>query len=543
MLHNHLSQTAGNLLTATAGFTGEQFFAAMAKALADNLGMRWALIGEIKGDRISVIAGHGNGAPIDVFDYELRGSPCEQVLTQATCTYRADVTNTFPEGKLLSDMGVESYFGITVHGASGLPIGIINAMNDKPIVEAPECLGLLQLFALRVGAEIERRSLEQQLSHSQKLKSLSVLTGGIADKFDNLLAGILGNIETALSARPASDQGVTQPLNDAKVAARAAGQLTRQLQAYADSSDSNRQQVTIAKHVEETASMMRRMLQSGTQLQINIPDNAPSIIADPSQLRQVLLNLIVNANESLEGAAGTITITLEVSPPNSPEFGHIHHSSNDFNRNTEHVAISIRDTGVGLSRTATAQIFDPFFSSKGLSRGLGLSAVLGILDNHDGAIAIDTSPGQGSTFTVYFPTTTEVAPAVTDLQPTSPKKRLRVLVVDDNDIVRKTLARMLERLGYIAIEAETGDAALKVIEAEDLSFDCMVIDRIMPGLSGPQLINSIRSIDADVPIVLTTGFGDANDMPPGTISGLLSKPWTANDVVVAMRGALGQPAE
>tara|TARA_R110002072_G_scaffold67163_2_gene164966 strand:- start:4212 stop:4613 length:402 start_codon:yes stop_codon:yes gene_type:complete len=119
----------------------------------------------------------------------------------------------------------------------------------------------------------------------------------------------------------------------------------------------------------------------------------------------------------------------------------------------------------------------------------------------------------------------------------------RVLVVDDNDVVRKTLARTLQRLGYTAVEAATGEAALEVIAGDTATFDCMVIDRVMPGLSGPQLIRSIRAIDADVPIVLTTGFNDADELPAGVVSSLLSKPWTTDDVKVVMRAALGQAAE
>lgn len=121
-----------------------------------------------------------------------------------------------------------------------------------------------------------------------------------------------------------------------------------------------------------------------------------------------------------------------------------------------------------------------------------------------------------------------------------PKQSPRVLIVDDNDLVRKTLARVLKRLGYAPTEAASGEASLKIIKAEDISFDCMVIDRIMPGLSGPELINSIRAIDSNVPIVLTTGFGDAHDMPKGSISSVLTKPWTANDVIAAMQKALNQ---
>ncbi|MGK0201935.1 MAG: CheY-like chemotaxis protein [Planctomycetota bacterium] len=127
--------------------------------------------------------------------------------------------------------------------------------------------------------------------------------------------------------------------------------------------------------------------------------------------------------------------------------------------------------------------------------------------------------------------------------PTTSKENQRVLVVDDNDIVRKTLTMILQRLGYVVTGAASGEAALEIISAQDTRFDCMVIDRVMPGLSGPQLIHNIRSTDADVPIVLTSGFGDADDLPEGSISGLLSKPWTTDDVSAAMRGALGQTAQ
>lgn len=416
-------------------------------------------------------------------------------------------------------------------------------MDDKPIAEPPMCAGLLQLYALRVGSEIERRRHKQQLIHSQKLESLGVLTGGIVHAFNDLLAGILGDIENALLATPADNHNATRPLYEATVAARAAGELTQQLLAYAESSGSNRQPIAIARHIEETVAMARCMLASETKLHTSIPGGTPNVIADPSQLRQVLINLVVNANESLEGAAGTVTIALGIVAANSPDFDHLHHRSDNFTPNAEHIAISVRDTGAGLGQADIAQVSEHSSSSKGTSDGLGLSDVFGILSNHDGAIAIDTNQAHGSTFTVYFPTTSQAVPAVTDTPPTSSHKSQRVLVVDDNDIVRRTLVRTLERLGYTTAEAATGEAALKIIATEETSFDCMVIDRIMPGLTGPQLIDNIRALDTDVPIVLTTGFGDADDLPAGLICCVLSKPWTAKDVTTAMRTALGQADE
>jgi two-component system cell cycle sensor histidine kinase/response regulator CckA len=341
MAHNQLSRTAYNLRAATAGLTGDRFFAALAKALAENLGMRWAFVGEIKNAHISVLAGYGNGAPIDPFDYELRGSACEQVLTQDSGSYQADVAKTFPEDKLLGDLGIESYFGITVRSVTGHPIGIINAMDDKPMAEPPKCAGLLQLYTLRVGSEIERRRLKQQLIHSQKLESLGVLTGGIVHAFNNLLAGILGDIENALSATPADNHTATRPLHDATVAARAAGELTQQLLAYAEASGSNRQPIAVARHIEETVAMMRCMLASETKLHTSIPGGTPNVIADPSQLRQVLINLVVNANESIQGAAGTVTIALGTVAANSPDFDHLHHRSDNFTPNAEHVALAL----------------------------------------------------------------------------------------------------------------------------------------------------------------------------------------------------------
>src|SRR5690606_15158027 len=175
MVDNHLSQTAERLLQATAGVTGDPFFAALTEALAKTLGTRWALIGERHDDQISVLAGYGDGSPLEPFAYELSGSPCEDAMTRDACIYAQGVADCFPRDKLLVEMGVESFFGVAVYNTTGEAIGILAAFDDAPMPQAPDCEALLKLFAMRVGAEIERRRLEQHLVHSQKLKSLGVL--------------------------------------------------------------------------------------------------------------------------------------------------------------------------------------------------------------------------------------------------------------------------------------------------------------------------------------------------------------------------------
>jgi len=541
MPKEHLSQAASSLLKATVGETGDRFFAAMAGALAANLNARWALVGEFVGDRIQVLAGHGDGQPLDPFDYEVSGSPCEQVLAKQACTYTQGVAQCFPKDQLLTDMGVESYFGVGVYNSAGQAIGIINAMSDKPMAETPEVVPLLRLFAMRVGAEIERRSFEQQLINAQKLESIGVLTSGIAHDFNNLLVGILGNLENAISATSAENQPAMQSLNEASTAANAASELVKQLLSYAGGGTIDRKTIAIGPHVAETVQMVSHLIDSETAVAASIAADLPDILGDHTQLRQVIMNLITNASEALAGHPGEVTVRVEP-VHDTIELARCHYHAETFDPTASYIAVRVQDTGVGMSKDAVRQIFDPFFSTKGQSRGLGLSAVLGILRSHDGAIAIESTEGEGSQFHVYLPTSTEATAAAASSQPKpAPQpttEAIRVLIVDDEEIVRNTLRRTLVRLGYDVVDVENGDKALAAVKQNPKQFACVVVDRMMPGISGEQLIANIRSVNPDMPIVLTTGFADDIGLANDAIHAVLPKPWTTDDVSRAIHKAL-----
>lgn len=543
MAQEHLSQAASELLKATVGETGDRFFSAMAEALAANLNARWALVGEFVGDRIQVLAGHGDGQPLDPFEYEVSGSPCEQVLAKEACTYTQGVAQSFPKDQLLTDMGVESYFGVGVYNSTGQAIGIINAMSDKPITESPEVVPLLRLFAMRVGAEIERRRFEQQLINAQKMESIGVLTSGIAHDFNNLLVGILGNIENALSATSADNEPAKQSLTEACAAANAASELVKQLLSYAGGGTVDRRPIDIGAHVAETVQMVSHLIGSETAIAANITDDLPNVLGDHTQLRQVIMNLITNASEALAGHTGKVTVLVE--PIHDPtELTRCQYHADTFDPAASYIAIRVGDTGVGMSNDALRQIFDPFFSTKGPSRGLGLSAVLGILRSHDGAIAIESAEGEGSQFHVYLPTPTETAmtEAASNNQPEpAPNPATatqQILIVDDEEIVRNTLRRTLLRLGYTVIDVDNGDQALAAVQQNPKQFTCVIVDRMMPGVSGEQLIENIRTVAPELPIVLTTGFADDLAVGDDAIHAVLSKPWTTDDVTHAIQKAL-----
>jgi nitrogen-specific signal transduction histidine kinase/CheY-like chemotaxis protein len=358
---------------------------------------------------------------------------------------------------------------------------------------------------------------EASRAQAQKLEGLGLLAGGIAHDFNNLLAVI----STSLSlAEVQLGHGRTGPelrstLTMATSAVDRAATLTRQLLAYAGRARLTQQQVDLNAVVGSLSQLMGVTVSRRVTLKTQLAEQLPVVVGDEGQLQQVVMNLITNAAEAIGEAEGVVTLTTRRGPCE----GDVSQLTGEAPRG-ECAVLQVRDTGAGMTPEVRAHLFDPFFSTKGSGRGLGLAALVGILKSHQGAIRVQSEPGQGTTFTVYLP-----AAAATDVQqpaqPASsagPRPGLRLLMVDDELMVRRGAARLLTHLGCTVEEAENGQLALDAVASATVPFDAVLMDVTMPVLSGYQAARVMRERWPHLLVVLSSGFAEPpadGSMPQG----------------------------
>jgi PAS domain S-box-containing protein len=392
----------------------------------------------------------------------------------------------------------------------------------------------------RQHAENEHLAVEHKMLETQKLESLGVLAGGIAHDFNNLLIGMMGHAGLALLDLPQQSRA-RQHIEQIQVGAQRAVELTRQMLAYAGKGHFLVQPVAMNEVIEEMVKLLRVSLSKQATLQLRLAPALPHISADVTQFRQVLMNLITNASDALDGRTGTITISTGVVQLDRTVLAH--HRAWEELPPGEYVFVEVADTGVGMDGETQARIFEPFFTTKLAGRGLGLAAVQGILRAHQGAIQVTSEPGQGSIFRLLFPPLAATAiPAQTVMEPDF-KYHGKILVVDDEAAVREITVEILQHLGYQAAAAENGARAVELAAAARPPFDCVLLDLTMSGLSSEETLRALRQIDARLAVVVMTGLGEQDVVARFgnlALNGFLSKPFTPHALHSRLQSALAQ---
>ena len=395
----------------------------------------------------------------------------------------------------------------------------------------------------RRKAEDERRKLEAQMQQAQKLESLGILAGGIAHDFNNLLTAILGHANLALMDLGPNSLARDSLVEIEKASGRAA-ELCRQMLAYAGKGRFILEPVNLSRLVEELAHLLQVSISKKVQLRRQLSGGLPAIQADPAQLRQVAMNLVINASEAIGDAEGVITITTGVVQCGEDPMcvgGLV-----DPPRPGLHVYLAVADTGCGMDAETRARIFDPFFTTKFAGRGLGLAAVLGIVRSHRGTLNVESEPGRGTTFRVLFPACARnVTPAGSggSLPPWSGTGT--VLLVDDEEPVRIVAGRMLERCGFGVIHARDGREALELFRAHAPEIACVLLDLAMPRMDGEETFRELRRIQPNVRVVLASGYSDqeiAQRFQSSGLAGLIEKPYHLEALGAKLREVLA-PSE
>jgi two-component system cell cycle sensor histidine kinase/response regulator CckA len=394
----------------------------------------------------------------------------------------------------------------------------------------------------RRRAEEERRRLETQLLQAQKLESLGVLAGGVAHDFNNLLVGVLGHASLALALLPPGS-AACESVRQIETAAQRAADLTRQMLAYSGKGKFIVEPIDLCTLVEEMAHLLEASASRKAVLRYDFPADLPPIEADATQIRQVVMNLITNASEAIGDRGGGIAVRTRVVETDRP-VGAGRHCDEELPPG-RYVVMEVTDNGCGMNEDTQAKIFDPFFTTKFAGRGLGLAAVLGIVRGHHGTIQVDSRPGQGSTFRVWFPAadgSSQSAPMAPPM-PKSLRDRGTVLVVDDEEMVRSVAKAILEQAGFEVLTAANGIEALNVFGRQPDGVDAVLLDLTMPELSGEQVLRELRGIRADVPVILSSGYHDPEAVHRLTGSGhtgFVHKPYRPTVLVDKLREVCGR---
>jgi len=379
-----------------------------------------------------------------------------------------------------------------------------------------------------VAAERHRGLLESKLLDAQKLESLGILAGGVAHDFNNLLTGILGNVSLMRLELPVSS-ALCEHVDQIEAVTIRAADLCRQLLAYSGKGRFVVRPLDLSEIARQTAPLLQLSVGRNATLRLDLSDELPPVEADATQMRQVLINLVVNAAEALGERSGVIGVSSGLI-----------HAKGEYLRKTflapeladgNYVFVEVSDNGCGMGHDTQAKIFDPFFSTKFTGRGLGLSAVLGIVRGHKGAIKVYSELGRGTTIKLLFPALGDkgarVAPAAA-AQATL-QRRGTVLVVDDEEVVRGVTSRILGSYGFDVIVASDGREGVARFSERRQEIVAILMDLTMPKMDGVDAFREIRALDERIPVLLMSGYNEQDAVMRFAgkgLAGFLQKPFT-----------------
>ncbi len=402
----------------------------------------------------------------------------------------------------------------------------------------PAVLGICVDITDQKQLEEQRKKIEQKLQETQKLESLGLLAGGIAHDFNNILTGILGHASLALLDLPAGSP-MRDRLSAIESSAQHAADLCQQLLAYSGKGKFEIRPVNLSSLVDEMLKILAATISKKAQIRHVRDEKILPIEADATQMRQVIINLITNASESLDGGKGVIEVRTGCVDCPGKDLRTFDYPS--IVSTGPCVFLEVSDNGCGMDAETRSRIFDPFFSTKFTGRGLGLAAVMGIIRGHDGEIQVESQVGQGTTFKVFFP----ASPGAAYVEQKAAEDELlqlggNILVVDDEEIVRSLAQAILERSGYKTMAAADGLEALALFRKHHSDICAVLLDMTMPHLSGEETFEELRKIEPNIPIVLSSGYSEqeANTRFFGRgLSGFIQKPYRASELVAKMKEA------
>ncbi|MGZ8701004.1 MAG: hybrid sensor histidine kinase/response regulator [Gaiellaceae bacterium] len=403
-----------------------------------------------------------------------------------------------------------------------------------------------QSLIYAVGRDVtELRAAQFKQHEGQRRESLGVLAGGVAHDFNNILVGIIGNAD--LLTRHLGDSPEAQMAAQIELSGRRAADLTRQILAYSGKGKFVVEPLSLSELVRELAPLLESVISKKAELTMTCPADVAAVQGDVTQIRQVVMNLITNASDSLDDRPGKISVIVGEVTADADYLS-------QFDATTKlsegrYVFVEVSDTGRGMDASTKERIFDPYYTTKFTGSGLGLAAVRGIVEGHEGALRISTEPGFGSSFKLILPATASHVRHHAPFAPATLPEHLDVLLADDEDIVRALTKQMLTISGCTVTEARDGIEAVSVFQQDPKRFNCVILDLMMPGLSGDAAFEQIRQACPGVPVVISSGYNSTEvrtRFAETEATAFLQKPFGRDElnaaVAEATRGRVVAPA-
>ncbi|MBI4661699.1 MAG: response regulator [Verrucomicrobia bacterium] len=425
-------------------------------------------------------------------------------------------------------------------------------MTLVSLMAAVSLAGLLWVQTLRrrvseqtaiIRQQFDREnSLQQKLQETQKLESLGVMAGGIAHDFNNLLTTILGNVSLAES-EVRHDSPLRAYFQSIEKASLQAAGLCKQMLAYAGGGQVAARLLDLSSLVAETRDLLEVSIGGKQKLRFDLAKDLPAVSADEAQIRQVLLNLVINASEAIGDQLGIIGISTGTTRVKQDDLLECH-GTTELTPG-EYVRLDVADTGCGMSPEIQARIFDPFFTTKFTGRGLGLAAVLGIVRGHEGALRVRSQPGRGTTFRLLLPPAPAGAAQPHRLinGPPSWKSKGTILLIDDEEPVRKAVGRMLESFGFEVLSAEGGRCGINLFREQASRVDLVLLDLTMPDLNGLEVFRELKQIQPEARILVMSGYSEQETVAKfegNGLAGFLSKPFKTEELSRMLQSVLGE---
>jgi PAS domain S-box-containing protein len=424
--------------------------------------------------------------------------------------------------------------------ADGKEVILLEMTGTKTIWHGqPAVLVLLRDISELKRAEEERNRLLAYLEQTRKMEALGTMAGGIAHDFNNILSIILGFTELSISELP-DEEPIHANLRRVINACLRARDVVRQILTFSHPGEKQIKPVKVGSLVEESLKFLRSSIPSDIETRLNITAAADVVLGDAAEINQVLINLCRNAVFAMKDKGGTLEVTLEDVEINDTGAIYFH----DLNPG-HYVRLTVADTGHGMEPGVMKRIFEPYFTTRdvGEGTGMGLALVHGIVKKHDGAVTVQSEPGKGTTFQVYFPLSDKEIVTDIDVKTTGliPRGNERILFVDDEEEVVGMAKRILEYLGYHVEAKINGREALDMFQSHPQQFDLVIIDLIMPRISGTALAKEILKIKPGISIIICTGFRekiDKEEVKTMGIDAVLSKPIVMHEIARTIRNVL-----
>jgi PAS domain S-box-containing protein len=459
----------------------------------------------------------------------------------------ARILTSIARPALLEGQGWSAELEVLDRSGRRFPILMVADVLRDAAGEPRYAIGMIYDLSQHRKLEEQRRELDARIQHMQRMESLSVLAGGVAHEFNNLLTGILGNAGLAQYDLPPGSPA-RENLRDIEIASQRAAELAGQMLAYAGRGPLMTTRIDLARLAGETVTLLESLPGEGVRVVLDTTTVAPPIRGDASQIRQALTNLFSNAVLALGRGKGTITVRTGAAsfavagPDDSDTPAAVPEGS--------YAIVEVIDDGCGMEPAELVRAFEPFFSGRFGGRGLGLAAAYGIARSHGGSVELDSRAGEGTRVRMLFPAVDEGPEEQADQGGADEtaddfQGRGLVLVVDDDEVVLQVATRILVRHGFSILTARDGYEAVALVESRAADFAAVLLDLVMPRMNGADALIEIRKIRPDVPVVLSTGYSAveaASRLAGLAVEGFVQKPYRRHQLVAALRRALDRGA-